>query len=224
VPARINKSAQSFHQSHLDMTSATAPSLTGEELDGLIYCARVGDLTNLKSNVTELLNSHSSTASQIVEAAIDWEADEPESSSGCCLLHSPAANGNEEVLGYFLSLLASKQDPAEGTMKNASGLVNQKNKNGNTPLHWAAVNGHISCVKALVAAGGDPTITNNAGHDALYEADCTGKEGGREVAEWILANCAGLEKGTNGDAGCVNNAAEDVDDADDVISQENNNT
>jgi hypothetical protein len=55
-------------------------------------------------------------------------------------------------------------------------------------------------VKALVAAGADPSLTNEAGHDAVYEAECSGKEGGKEVAEWMLANCAGLEKVPNANA------------------------
>jgi hypothetical protein len=52
-------------------------------------------------------------------------------------------------------------------------------------------------VKALVAAGADASITNEAGHDAVHEAECSGKEVGKEVAEWLLANYAGLEKGMN---------------------------
>jgi len=83
---------------------------------------------------------------------------------------------------------------------SAPSLVNHKNVSGNTPLHWAAPNGHLSCVKALVAAGADSSITNEAGHDAVYEAKYSGKEDGKEVAQWILANCAGLEKGTNAHA------------------------
>lgn len=182
------------------MPSTVAPSLTAEEIDDLIYHARVGDVTALESTITEISTSHSSGADEIVNAAIDGEAAEPESGTGCSLLHWPAANGNEKVLGHLISVLATKADPAVGAAKGTPGLVNHKNRSGNTPLHWAAVNGHISCVKALVAAGGDPAITNNAGHDALYEAECTGKEGGREVAEWLLANCAGLEKGISGQA------------------------
>ena len=51
-----------------------------------------------------------------------------------------------------------------------------------------------------MAAGSDASITNEVGHDAIYEAECSGKEGGKAVAEWILANCAGLEKGVNAHA------------------------
>jgi ankyrin repeat protein len=34
-------------------------------------------------------------------------------------------------------------------------LVNVRNEQGNTPLHWAALNGHLEVVKALVSNGAD---------------------------------------------------------------------
>lgn len=75
-----------------------------------------------------------------------------------------------------------------------------------------------------MAAGGDPTITNNAGHDALYEADCSGNEGGKEVAEWLLANCAGLEMGINAQTEVTDPVAEDVNKADDMVVDQNMGT
>jgi uncharacterized protein len=207
------------------MTSTIGPSLTAEELDDLIYYARTGDLTALKAIIAESSNSHSVPARRIIHAAtFDRDADDSQSSSGCCLLHWPAANGNQEVLNYLLSLLGSTRDTGDGKAKPTSDFVNHKNKSGNTPLHWAAVNGHMSCVKALVAAGGDPVITNDAGHDSLFEADRSGKEGGREVAEWILANCVGLGKGTNENDGSVKIVPEDVSEGASTTSDATNAT
>lgn len=205
------------------MPFITVPLLTGEDIDDLIYYARVGDLSALTSTITDLSRSHSVDAEHIIGAAIDRDTDDPESSTDCCLLHWPAANGNAEVLDSLLSLLGTEQKLVEGPPKSTSVLVNHKNKSGNTPLHWAAVNGHLSCVKALVAQGADPAITNDADHDALYEADCSGKEGGREVAEWILANCVGLEKGTDRKNGAEETIAEDADKTD-VVRTDNLNT
>jgi len=34
-------------------------------------------------------------------------------------------------------------------------LINTKNDQGNTPLHWAALNGNLEVVEVLVKAGGD---------------------------------------------------------------------
>lgn len=194
-------------------------SLDAEELDDLTYYARVGDLVALTATITQISTSHSCTPDTVLAATLDEDDDRPEPSSGCCLLHWPAANGNEAILSYLLSLLSSKPDATDGSVKSTSCLINHKNKNGNTPLHWAAVNGHISCVKALVNAGADPLITNNAGHDALYEADSSAKEGGREVSEWILANCAGLEKARDGEATGAEIIAENQGEADDLMGE-----
>lgn len=204
------------------MPLSTVPSLTGEEIDNLIYYARVGDLTALTSNITEISNTHSVAAEHIISAAIDQETDDSKSGTGCCLLHWPAANGNAEILNYLLLLLGTKQEQADGPPKTVSCLVNHKNRNGNTPLHWAAVNGHLSCVKTLVERGADPATKNDAGYDALYEADCSGKEGGREVAEWILANCVGPSFGTDKRNG-VETTADETDKAD-VVMMDNLDT
>ena len=61
-------------------------------------------------------------------------------------------------------------------------LINQR---GNTALHWAALNGNLEIVKALVEAGADLASKNIAGHDAAFEAEQSGKE---EVANWLLSN------------------------------------
>ena len=44
-------------------------------------------------------------------------------------------------------------------------LLNTQNAAGNTPLHWAALNGHLPVVKGLINMGADPTVINNASHD-----------------------------------------------------------
>jgi NAD/NADP transhydrogenase alpha subunit len=50
-------------------------------------------------------------------------------------------------------------------------FVNHRNHSGNTPLHWAALNTHLECVKALVESGADVTVKNHAGHDAVFLAE-----------------------------------------------------
>ncbi|KAJ4346732.1 ankyrin repeat-containing protein [Didymosphaeria variabile] len=74
----------------------------------------------------------------------------------------------------------------------ASGLINAINDAGNTALHWAALNGHLECVKLLVQAGADVTIINKAGHDAVFEAEINDKG---DVVEWLLGAVEELEKG-----------------------------
>src|SRR5690606_14225292 len=91
-------------------------------------------------------------------------------------------------------------------------LLSQTNSGGNTPLHWAALNGHLEVDKILVmAANADPTITNLVGHDAVYEAELNDK---KEVVDWLLSHCESLEEviggDGEGDAEEVEVASEDV--------------
>ncbi|PYH88980.1 hypothetical protein BO71DRAFT_435208, partial [Aspergillus ellipticus CBS 707.79] len=66
------------------------------------------------------------------------------------------------ILTYLLTTL-----PGTPT----TSLLNHRNHSGNTPLHWAALNTHLACVKALVEAGADVSITNAAGLDAVFLAE-----------------------------------------------------
>lgn len=70
-----------------------------------------------------------------------------------------------EILTTLLQKLSSL-DTAQQTA-----FVNHPNHSGNTPLHWAALNTHLECVKALVEAGADVAIKNDAGHDAVFLAE-----------------------------------------------------
>lgn len=177
------------------------PTPTPEELDDLIYFSRTGDLDSLKASITELCSTHKCAPSNIVATAIDIDQDGLGSQSS--LLHYPAANGNLEIVTYLLSLLVPSESlhgsPSGTTAdKSAPQLVNHRNVSGNTPLHWAGVNGHLEVVKKLVQAGADPTIINAAGRDAVVESEASAKTGAAECAVWLLKNCEGLEQSVGG--------------------------
>ncbi|OAG33876.1 hypothetical protein AYO21_12021 [Fonsecaea monophora] len=180
------------------MPSTTLPTPTPDELDDLIYFTRTGDLASLMSLVASICGTHKCPPSVLLASSIDIDADGLGSQSS--LLHYPAANGNLEIITHLLSLLAPSESlgtsPSATTAdKSAPLLVNHRNVSGNTPLHWAAMNGHLDVVQALVKAGADPTIVNEAGRDAVVEAEMSSKDGAKECADWMLRHCEGLEKG-----------------------------
>ncbi|KAE8152503.1 ankyrin repeat-containing domain protein [Aspergillus avenaceus] len=190
-----------------------------DSIDDLIYDARAGDLEALKSDLAALSTAHSSSEASIIASAIDASPAE-EGGTGSCLLHFPAANGNEEILNYLLQVLTLEKEKVEA-------VINHRNYSGNTALHWAALNTHLGCVKALVEAGADISIKNDAGLDAVFLAERAdwsaagpGEEGdeeeaeaqaegdapmtkGRQVVEWLLGSEKGgeLENGVAQDAG-----------------------
>lgn len=127
-----------------------------------------------------------------------------------------AANNHVEVVEYILSLeppplstpvahpevsssniTTTSNITSDGTTITVPSpylhtLLNFPNESGNTPLHWACLNGHIQAVKALVTAGADPGVLNAAGHDCVYEAEVNDKS---NVVEWVLNFAEGLESG-----------------------------
>ncbi|KAI2793582.1 hypothetical protein POX_a00163 [Penicillium oxalicum] len=139
-------------------------ALSAEAIDDIIYDARAGDLEALNADIASLATQHSCPESHIVASIIDME-DLSAGGTGSCVLHFPAANGNSEILTTLLQKLSSL-DTAQQTA-----FVNHPNHSGNTPLHWAALNTHLECVKALVEAGADVAIKNDAGHDAVFLAE-----------------------------------------------------
>lgn len=64
-----------------------------------------------------------------------------------------------------------------------SKLIDLRNYSGNTPLHWAAINTQLECVKALVKAGADVRAKNQDGHDAAFLAERTEWDAAREGEE-----------------------------------------
>ncbi|KAE8352751.1 hypothetical protein BDV28DRAFT_120423 [Aspergillus coremiiformis] len=200
------------------MTTKTPMTLSVEAIDDLIYDARAGDLDSLKSDLAALSTQHGCSQAWIVASAIDAEREE-EGGTGSCLLHFPAANGNSEILNFLLGVLSHGEARLDQTQVAA--VVNHRNHSGNTALHWAALNTHLECVKALVEAGADISITNDAGLDAVFlaeradwsteeqgeteaeaevqerEVDAAQMSKGRQVVEWLLSSENGneLERG-----------------------------
>lgn len=143
------------------MSAEEITTLTQEEMDVVIYDARVGDLETLQEIFEEI------TPKTLTSVKDDITLSTP--------IHMSSANGHLEVVKYLLSIL-SKED--------ATKLVAQKNENGNTALHWAAYNGHLEIVKLLVEEyEADAFVKNEAGHDPIYEAENNNQF---EIENWFL--------------------------------------
>ena len=179
------------------MPTATLATLTTDQVDDLLYLARLGETSDLKAAVDLFAKSLSTTPGTILTTAVDKD-------SGNGLLHMAAANGHEGPLFRTIYVLQGYNvDKCSATLQELLALsspnnalsLNLQNASGNTPLHWAALNGHLPAVKLLVEAGADPTIINKAGKDAVYEAEANEKN---EVASWLLTEGQGLESAVGG--------------------------
>ncbi|BCR94795.1 uncharacterized protein AKAW2_11841A [Aspergillus luchuensis] len=174
-------------------------TLTPDTIDDLIYSARAGELQDLQTDLTTLATQTSTTPAHIIAAAIDT-APQEEGGSGSSLLHYPAANGNLEILTYLLTTLTTLPSRPEITK-----VLNHRNYSGNTPLHWAALNTHLECVKALVEAGADVGVKNDAGLDAVFLAERadwkTQEDGGEDEDEEVEVEIGGEGGEQKQDAG-----------------------
>ncbi|CAD6443396.1 9b6e71ec-2cbb-413a-aad4-ef1dd7b78181 [Sclerotinia trifoliorum] len=165
-----------------------APKFSEDEIDDLIYFARIGDNDEFEKLREELCKREGCSTAELLETARDSE-------SGNGVLHMSAANGHHELLSLLIKYLSNPSPQNPQMLK----ILNTQNGSGNTPLHWAALNGHLECVKSLIENGADPTIQNQKGHDAVYEAELADKT---EVVDWVLKEGGeGLEEGIAGDEG-----------------------
>ncbi|KAL9011815.1 MAG: hypothetical protein Q9173_003373 [Seirophora scorigena] len=165
------------------MLSATLPTLSADEIDDLLYLARTNAHQDLAAGIEAIAQAESLPTTGIISATVDPD-------TGNSLLHMAAANGCIDTLDCLI--------PSSSSSSSTPLNPNLPNKSGNTPLHWAALNGQLAAVKRLVSAGVDPTVRNHAGHDAVYEAERSGKDG---VARWLLSEGEGLERGVQRSGG-----------------------
>jgi hypothetical protein len=167
------------------MSSTNAPTLTADEIDDVLYFTRVNEVEDLKSTIAELAQKYNCQPKDVVEAAVDPE-------SGNSSLHYCAANGlagktNPTFPSHtdFVTNHVSQTDlfPVLAEYFSTPASLNRQNAQGSTPLHWAALNGHLAVVKQLVGAGADMWTKNEAGHLAMFEAERADKG---DVVQFLL--------------------------------------
>lgn len=168
------------------MHTTATPQLTFDDIDDLLYFTRANEVPELQQTIAELAQKFQCQPKHVLEAAVDPE-------SGNTVLHFCSANGFVDLLSSLLAQLSGSdgQGQGHGHGRTAS-LVNHGNKEGNTPLHWAAYNGHLAIVKLLVAAGADMWAKNSAGHLSMFEAERADKS---EVVQYLLEAEAQAEAG-----------------------------
>lgn len=166
------------------MSSRTPPPLVFDEIDDLLYFTRANETQDLQQALLELTQKYQCQPKDVLEATIDPE-------TGNTVLHFCSANGLTDLLAVLLSQLTGPDRESVGNHDVLlSPLINLGNKEGNTPLHWAAYNGNLEVVKKLLAVGADMWLKNSAGHLAMFEAERADKNdvvqhlleaGGKEV-------------------------------------------
>jgi hypothetical protein len=128
--------------------------------------------------------------------------------TGVCKFQLFQAEIEADAVKILLDIQTATPDPsgAEDKPIEPNSVVNSQNKSGNTPLHWAALNGHLQAITLLLNQGADPSILNAAGHDALFEAELNERQ---QAVEVLLAEGKGLDQGIAGDSNIE--GAEDID-------------
>ncbi|TKX18311.1 ankyrin repeat-containing protein 34 [Elsinoe australis] len=152
--------------------------LEEDDIDDILYSVRTDDKEELDSFLKSLADKYSIAEKDVLQSSVAEH-------SGNTAVHFAAANGLSALLTHILQILNLHTD---------SDYINQRNKAGNTALHWSSLNGHLETTKTLVEAGADLWARNFAGNLAVFEAERAGKD---DVVAYLL-KVGGTEKETEG--------------------------
>ena len=189
--------------------------LDPDTIDDILYFARTGDLPELILILTTQSAQLGTDARAIVFAAAD-------ASTGNTAGHYAAANGHigkyrrPPALAHTLSILTTGADILTHLASLDRTLLGSPNTRGNTPLHYAALNGQLGAAQALLRGVGDDAAQralleakNEAGCDAAFEAERTNRE---ELVTWLLGRMDELDGGEGAAAVAAADAEEEVQD------------
>ncbi|KAL6805313.1 ankyrin repeat-containing domain protein [Trichoderma sp. SZMC 28012] len=168
-----------------------APNLTEDEIDDVVYFARVGEDADLVETLTTLSEREKVSPAEILLAA----KDEGKSTA----LHMAAGNGHLETVRKLIQYFDER--PKE----EKQAFLDDANEHGNTGLHWAALGGHLDVIKLLMAQGALPAVANERNYVPL---DLAYQNEHNEVAQFFLASAGMLEE-KNQESG-LNGAVESV--------------
>ncbi|MBA4393533.1 MAG: hypothetical protein C0407_08275 [Desulfobacca sp.] len=123
----------------------------------------VGDLAKVKAILDQdpkLVNSVEDGITPVLYAAYQ------ENKKMVRFLLSRGAQDN-----IFVATIIGDSVKVKSFLNTNPSLVNAKDHNGQTPLHWAANKGHIQIVKFLVSQGAQVTLKDNTGWTPLEYAE-----------------------------------------------------
>ncbi|CAP73359.1 uncharacterized protein PODANS_2_7460 [Podospora anserina S mat+] len=152
-----------------------------EEIDDLIYLARVGDKDELSTLLSGIIARQTTdripTPADVLAQAVD-------ESSKNTTLHMASANGHVEIVEYILSRFPTTDKDQKQAFLDAT------NEFGNTALHWAALNGHLPIVKLLVENGASVALANDKNYIPLDLASFSEKI---DVVDYFLKEVREME-------------------------------
>jgi ankyrin repeat protein len=158
-------------------------------LPEVLRLLRFGADVNAKNNLstTPLIEACKMGHLQVLNELLSHGADiESENSFGWRPLHWASWNGHLavviELLGHGAESLGATTSLL-GKHKSRGANAEAQNIYGNTPLHFASVEGHVAIVQALLRGGANILTANNQGKTPIHKAVSRGNS---EASKYLL--------------------------------------
>ncbi|OAL20471.1 hypothetical protein AYO20_11491 [Fonsecaea nubica] len=122
---------------------------------------------------------------------------------GYTALHVAAKSGREDIMGFLLNHYEAPPGSASGSTALRLAMEAQDSKDGYTPLHIAACEGHMGVVRRLLGklvASHDAQVMNILDHSGNMALHLASKNGHAAVVEALIELSAKSAKETGGSA------------------------
>ncbi|GBL86398.1 Serine/threonine-protein phosphatase 6 regulatory ankyrin repeat subunit C [Araneus ventricosus] len=133
------------------------------------------------------LNGHVSAAKYLLKMGAMYNAEDFRSATPYELASDEQM---ENLLNSVTNLFKDVKRGARANIASHTELINAKDKNGYSLLHWAVYNSRKHVVKQLLSDGADPKCISLKGNTPLHVAS---SKGHREVAEILLQSVIGKD-------------------------------
>jgi uncharacterized protein len=141
------------------------------------------------------LETSDSAGAQALLKYIDLAASDAR--EGLTPLHWAVLSGNAELIAQMIERILKD---AKGTDGAPPALLNARDAHGCTPLMWAAGDGNLAALEALVPAGADLNLQSPSGNTALHYAIASARPITKRIAQRLLEAGANIRiQNSNGE-------------------------